>query len=105
LRDIREEYEKIYDAINPSTAKLIHINGLPEDDRLKAFKWGDQYAEKEIALNNKQLKEEMDKKLDFSHYEHRFDSIVPTKNLQDIVDDGKERATRTSVKGSKCVTC
>jgi hypothetical protein len=56
-------------------------------------------------LHNKQLKEEMDKKLDFSHYEHRFDSIVPTKNLQDIVDDGRERASKTSVKGSKCVTC
>jgi hypothetical protein len=72
---------------------------------LKAFKWGDQYAAKDIAINNQLLKEEMDKKLDFSHYEHRFDSIVPKENLQDIVDDGKERALRASVKGSKCVTC
>ena len=47
----------------------------------------------------------MDKKFDFSNFEHRFDAIVPSKNLQDIVEDGREKALRTSVRGSKCVTC
>jgi len=29
LREIRDEYQKLYDSINPSTSKLVHINALP----------------------------------------------------------------------------
>ena len=80
------DYEKIYDQINPSTAKLNHINALSEADRHIAFKWGEKYTEKEIAINNKALKDQMDKKFDFSHFEHRFSNIVPTSVLHDTLD-------------------
>jgi hypothetical protein len=43
--------------VKPSTAKLTNINALPETDRQRAFKWGEKYAEKEIRINNKVLKE------------------------------------------------
>ena len=46
LREIRDEYQKIFDNVKPSTAKLTHINALPEADRQRAFKWGEKYAEK-----------------------------------------------------------
>lgn len=95
----------IFDKINPSTAKLTNINALPESDRLKAFKWGEKYADKEIAINNKILKEELDKKFDFAQFAPRFDNIVPRKTLDEILEDGKERANRTSMNGSKCATC
>lgn len=47
----------------------------------------------------------MDKKFDFSHYEHRFNNVAPAKTLDDIVDDGKSRANKSVMKGSKCATC
>jgi hypothetical protein len=43
--------------VKPSTVKLTNINALPEADRQRAFKWGEKYAEKEIGINNKLLKE------------------------------------------------
>ncbi len=84
---------------------MTHINGLPESDRLRALKWGEKYAEKEIGINNKLLKDELDHKFDFAQFQSRFDNIVPKKVLNEILDDGKERATRSSMKGSKCATC
>lgn len=47
----------------------------------------------------------MDKKFDFSHYEHRLDKISSTKTLDNIVDEGRDRANRSAMKGSKCATC
>ena len=31
----------------------------------------------------------MDKKFDFRNFQHRFDNIVPSKALDEILDDGK----------------
>lgn len=105
MREIRDQYQKIFDNVKPSTAKLTNINSLPEADRQRAFKWGEKYAEKEIAINNKLLKDELDHKFDFAQFGQRFDNIVPKKVLNEILDEGKERATRSSMKGSKCATC
>ena len=66
---------------------MVHINALPENDRLRALKWGEKYAEKEIAINNKLVKDEFDKKFNFDRFAPRFDNIVPKKVLDEILDD------------------
>lgn len=52
LREVREDYEVIFDRINPSTKNLHNINTLSDADRKKAFKWGDKYGAKEIIIHN-----------------------------------------------------
>jgi len=47
----------------------------------------------------------MDNQFDFSHFEHRFNDIVPSNALNNILEEGKQRANMASIKGSKCVTC